>query len=141
MMSAPTARAAVVTPAHSAERAAVDQRHQGQAVAPPRSGCSATKVRLYSQSPSWDTASADKSRPNAGYLSAPRMVPADDIALCARSCVLAPLGPGGGAGVRRGTPACGGTPGSEKIVEDRASAEDPGNGGVPFFPLKPDLPR
>jgi hypothetical protein len=47
----------------------------------------------------------------------------------------------GGPGVRRGTPVCGGTPGSEKIMEDRASAEDPGNGGVPRFPRKPDLPR
>ena len=47
----------------------------------------------------------------------------------------------GDAGVRRGTPACGGMPGSGKIVEDLASADDPGNGGVPLFPLKPDLPR
>jgi hypothetical protein len=56
-------------------------------------GCRPAVDQLYSQSPSWDTASADKSRPNAGYLSAPRMVPAGDIALCARSCVLAPLVP------------------------------------------------
>jgi hypothetical protein len=46
-----------------------------------------------------------------------------DIALCARSCVLA--WSRGDADVRRGAPAYGGTPGSGKIVEDLASAEDP----------------
>jgi hypothetical protein len=29
----------------------------------------------------------------------------------------------------------------EKIMEDLASAEDPVPDGVPFFPLKPDLPQ
>jgi hypothetical protein len=62
-----------------------------------------------------------------------------DIVLCARSCVVA--WSRGDAGVRRGAPAYGGAAGSGKIVEDPASAEDPVPDGVPFLPLKPDLPR
>ena len=62
-----------------------------------------------------------------------------DIVLCARSCVVA--WSRGDAGVRRGTRACGGTPGSGKITEDPASTEDPVPDRVPFSPLKPDLPQ
>src|ERR1035437_10683848 len=49
-------------------------------------------------------------------------------------------GPGSDAGVNRGTQACRGAPDSGKIMEDLASVEDPVPQGVPFSPLKPDLP-